>query len=241
MRFAGENLPVILYFLSREIMIDHNKNKNISLDYLPSYDYLHMSDEPFNTGLLSTWWSQTLEGDNKAFADIHKELFDGLYYYALKLLDDNGVAKDAIQELFIKLWVKRNTIGELKNVKAYFFTSLRRQILNHTRGLKLRNTGISLSEEFDIDFSPEEIIIKNQEDKSLHEKLMLLLNELPQRQKEAIYLHYFEDMDYDQVASVMGINYQSVLNLVHKALKQLRSAKLLAVFLSAVSFSKMVH
>jgi transposase-like protein len=47
-----------------------------------------------------------------------------------------------------------------------------------------------------------------------------------------IYLHYFEEMDYTQIAGVMGINYQSVLNLTQKALRKLRSAGLLSLLLS---------
>jgi RNA polymerase sigma factor (sigma-70 family) len=195
-----------------------------------------MSEDFSKTNMLSVWWSQTLDGDTNAFSNIHKELFDGLYYYALKLLGDSATANDIIQELFIKLWIKRNSIGQLKNVKSYFFISLRRQVLNHLRGIKTRSILLTAADELDIEFSPEEIVIKNYESNLLHENLMKLLNELPRRQKEVIYLHYFEEMDYGQIASVMGINYQSVLNLVQHAMKKLRAKNLLVFLFSAISF-----
>jgi RNA polymerase sigma factor (sigma-70 family) len=84
----------------------------------------------------------------------------------------------------------------------------------------------------DIGFSPEEIVIKREEYTELQGKIEQLLNELPKRQKEVIYLRYFEDMDHAQIAAVMGINYQSVLNLAQKALQKLRSANLLSLLLS---------
>jgi len=207
-----------------------------------------MSEISHITLRLSIWWQEAIEGDKKAFSNIHKELFNGLYYYAVKLLGDSNLANDTLQELFIKLWVKRKSIGELKNVKAYFFTSLRRQLLNELRNIRSHSNKISSSSEndfseiniaddFDIEFSPEEIIIKNQESETLHEKLMDLLNELPRRQKEVIYLHYFEEMSYDQIANIMGINYQSVLNHVQKALQKLREQNLLILFLSASSLT----
>ena len=84
----------------------------------------------------------------------------------------------------------------------------------------------------DIGFSPEEIVVRNEEYLSLQNKIAALLNELPKRQKEVIYLHYFEEMDYAQIAEVMGIHYQSVLNLTQKALQKLRQANLLSVLLS---------
>lgn len=178
------------------------------------------------------WWQQSLEGDSHAFYYIHRELFKGLYNYALKLLQDNDLANDAVQELFVKVWVKRSRIGKLQKVKPYFYTAIRRQIINQLRNLQLRELKISRIPRPDIDFSPEEIVVKNEEYLSLQKKISELLNELPKRQKEVIYLHYFEEMDYAQISDIMGINYQSVLNLTQKALQKLRAADLLSLLVS---------
>jgi RNA polymerase sigma factor (sigma-70 family) len=190
------------------------------------------------TEQLRQWWLETLAGDTDAFNNIHKTLFNGLYYYASKLLNDNGLADDAVQELFVKIWTKRNSINNLEKVKPYFFTVLRRQILNQLRSLKLRELKIKMSVEPDIVFSIEEIIVEKETEASLHTKLASLLNDLPARQKEAIYLRYYEDMEYKQIAEIMNVNYQSVLNLIQKALNKLRSEQLLALFLSAMFIYK---
>ena len=191
-----------------------------------------MGINPLHTDQLFDWWLQALEGDTYAFQSIHRELFRGLYDYALKLLQDGELANDAVQELFVKIWVKRTVIGPLKKVKPYFFTALRRQVLNQLRNLQLRELRIGALPRPDIDFSPEEIVVRNEEYLSLQAKIAALLNELPKRQKEVIYLHYFEEMDYTQIAEIMGIHYQSVLNLTQKALQKLRSADLLSLLLS---------
>jgi RNA polymerase sigma factor (sigma-70 family) len=191
-----------------------------------------MGINPLHTDQLHDWWLQALEGDTRAFHSIHGELFRGLYDYALKLLQDNQLADDAVQELFVKIWVKRAVIGPLQKVKPYFFTALRRQILNQLRNLHLRELRIGALPRPDIDFSPEEIVVRNEEYQSLQARIAVVLNELPKRQKEVIYLHYFEEMDYAQIAEVMGIHYQSVLNLTQKALQKLRSADLLSLLLS---------
>jgi RNA polymerase sigma factor (sigma-70 family) len=191
-----------------------------------------MDTNPLYTDPLGDWWRQSIEGDSRAFQSIHRAVFAGLYNYALKLLQDQEGAGDAVQELFVKVWVKRATIGPLQNVKPYFFTALRRQILNQQRNLRLRELKISAMPRPDIEFSPEEIVVRNEEYLSLQNKIVELLNELPKRQKEVIYLHYFEEMDYTQIAAIMGIHYQSVLNLTQKALQKLRSANLLSLLLS---------
>jgi RNA polymerase sigma factor (sigma-70 family) len=191
-----------------------------------------MGINPLHTDQLHDWWLQALEGDTRAFHAIHGELFRGLYDYAMKLLQDSQLADDAVQELFVKIWVKRAVIGPLQKVKPYFFTALRRQILNQLRNLHLRELRIGALPRPDIDFSPEEIVVRNEEYLSLQAKIAIVLNELPKRQKEVIYLHYFEEMDYTQIAEVMGIHYQSVLNLTQKALRKLRSANLMSLLLS---------
>jgi len=155
-----------------------------------------------------------------------------LYNYALKLLQDRELAGDAVQDLFVKIWVRRSQIGRISRVKPYFFTALRRQVLNQLRNLHQRELQISGLPRTDFEFSPEEIVVRNEEYKNLQHRIAALLNKLPRRQKEVIYLRYFEEMDNIQIAEVMGIHYQSVLNLTQKALQKLRSADLLALFFS---------
>ncbi len=194
-----------------------------------------MEINSLNTKPLEEWWTRTLAGDTAAFRLIHLELFDGLFQYAARLLQDNELAGDVIQELFVKVWVRRESIGQLNKVKSYFFTALRRQVLNQLRNLHLRELKISALSGPDIEFSPEEIVVRGEEEETLRTKIAILLNELPARQKEAIYLHYFEGMDYTQIAGIMGINYQSVLNLTQKALQRLRSANLITLFIALVA------
>jgi RNA polymerase sigma factor (sigma-70 family) len=191
-----------------------------------------MDINPLHTDQLPQWWMLALEGDTNAFHSIHRELFRGLYEYALKLLQDAQLAEDAVQELFVKVWVKRAAIGPLQKVKPYFFTALRRQVLNHLRNRRSRELRIGSLPRPDIEFSPEEIVVRDEEYVTLQGKIAAVLNELPKRQKEVIYLHYFEEMDYTQIAEVMGIHYQSVLNLTQKALRKLRSADLLTVLVA---------
>jgi RNA polymerase sigma-70 factor (ECF subfamily) len=181
--------------------------------------------------ILRTWWQQSMDNDTVSFGYIHTALFAGLYNYAAKLLNDDELANDAIQDLFIRIWNKRTSIGEIQKIKSFFYTSLRRQVFNQLRDLKLRNLKISLITQPDIEFTQEEILIKNEIDAGLKEKILHLLNTLPKRQREVIYLHYFENMSLSQVAVIMDINHQSVMNLKQRALQSMRSANILSVFL----------
>ena len=190
---------------------------------------------------LSACWQNVLNDETEALSIIHKTLYPDLFHYANNLLKDEELAEDSIQELFIKVWTKRAKIGELTYVKAYLFTALRRDILNRLRNLHLRSLKITGTEEADIEFSPEDIIIASEDDTRRKQQIGKLLNALPKRQKEVIYLKYFDDLDYDEIAQIMGINYQSVVNLSFKAIRFLRvqlskeGPKIFTIFLNKKS------
>lgn len=189
-----------------------------------------MNIEQADNEQLREWWLSVVDSHAASLGHIHSALFPGLYNYGLKLLGDDSLAQDALQELFIKIWNKRQQIGPLEKVKPYFFTAFRRQILNQLRDLKLKQLKIKWYQQPDIGFSQEEIVIRKEEDQQLRSTIANLLNELPPRQKEVIYLHYFEGLSLQQIADVLGINHQSVMNIRQRALVKLRSMNLLELF-----------
>jgi RNA polymerase sigma-70 factor (ECF subfamily) len=182
-----------------------------------------MNDVQPDNEQLRRWWLSSVNGDSSSFGYLHKELYPGLFCYACKLLGDDDLADDAVQELFIKIWNKRLSIGDLQNVKAYFFTALRRQTLNQLRDLKLRQLKISMVSQPDLEFTQEEILVRKEEGKQVTNKILQLLNTLPKRQKEVVYLYFFEEMSLTQISAVLEINYQSVMNLKQRALVKMRT------------------
>ena len=74
----------------------------------------------------------------------------------------------------------------------------------------------------DVNFSPEELITHQENETFKNKNILILLNNLPKRQKEAIYLKYYSGLKTNDIATIMEVNYQSVVNTIHKALKNLR-------------------
>ncbi|GEP94754.1 RNA polymerase sigma factor [Chitinophaga cymbidii] len=170
---------------------------------------------------LTGFWNDVLQGDTRAYARIHGHLHPVLYRYALAMLGDGELAEDAVQEVFIRIWYKKEQIGALNSIRAYFFTAIRRQALNQLRGL--RNLHILPAKEPDIEFSPEDILIEQEDQQEKKTRISQYLNQLPRRQREVIYLRFYEELSYAEIADIMQVNYQSVINLAHKAISQLRS------------------
>lgn len=176
-----------------------------------TYDHQHDL-----TGL----WNAVLQQDSRAYARIHGHLHPVLYRYAFAMLDDEALAEDCIQEVFIRIWFRKENIGILNSVRAFFFTAVRRQALNQLRGLK--NLHILPPSEPDIAFSAEDIIIEQEDEAEKKSRISQYLNQLPRRQREVIYLRFYEELSYTEIADIMQVNYQSVINLAHKAITQLR-------------------
>lgn len=170
---------------------------------------------------LTGYWNAVRMGDARAYAQIHGQLHPVLYRYAFVMLGDEDLAQDVVQEVFIRIWYKKENIGALQNVRAFFFTALRRRALNQLRGL--RSLQILPPGEPDIEFSPEDVMIGQEEQSALQGRLSQYLNQLPKRQKEVIFLRFYEELPYTDVAAIMKVNYQSVINLAHKAITQLRT------------------
>jgi len=142
---------------------------------------------------LEDLWLLVLADDPEALRQIHRQLFGRLYQYASNLLSDDLQADDAVQEIFIKAWIQRSRIGALKNLNAYFFTLMRRYCLNVIRNKKVADSRLLRFQKTEpvITFSAEDILVEKEFADGVREKINDLLNGLPPRQKEVIYLKYF--------------------------------------------------
>lgn len=170
----------------------------------------------------SRLWKEACEGNQKSYAELHSYLFTCLFDYARKMVKDEDVAHDLVQELFVKLWLKRSVIGEIQNVKAYVFTSIRCMGINYLKSLKLRESKVLNMEISEFEFSAEEQITIRETDLILQAKMRVAIEKLPGRQREMIYLRYFEELDYKQIVEVTGLKYQSVINHIYRAVQLLR-------------------
>ena len=144
-----------------------------------------------------------------------------MYFFALKATGSPEEAQECVQELFVTLWNRRERLGDVSQVKAYLFRSLRRLIHRHGSS-RTAKAAHPIDDSVLLTFSPEDFLIRQEDASYQQETLAEVLNRLPPRQREAIYLKYYEDLSYSQIAEVLRINYQSAVNLVYQAFQQLR-------------------
>ena len=171
-----------------------------------------------------TLWDNLKEGDEKSFSMLFERYYGDLVSYGNSLSPFAEKVQDCVQDVFTDIWVYRNTLQHSVVVKAYLLSSVRKRIARlHERDHIFRKATSTDSIAFLLEFSVEHDLIDD--DYATKEKvthLNKLLNDLPVRQKEALYLRYHQGLTVEQIAEMLDVNYQSASNLLHRGLLTLR-------------------
>ncbi|MGF1669991.1 MAG: RNA polymerase sigma factor [Balneolaceae bacterium] len=170
-------------------------------------------------------WKRFISGDTVSFCEIFKTYYKGMYGYGLKLCNNPNLTEDCIQELFVSIWERRDNLHHITSPNVYLFVSLRRNILKMQRE-QIRKKNLLDDEangSFNIHFGAEELIIRHELKNEQKEELQRALNQLSNRQKEVIYLHFYNGMSYHEIEEILSINRQSVRNLMYRAMESLRT------------------
>lgn len=166
------------------------------------------------------YWQLIITGDHVAYEALYAEYFRKFYNFGRKFTADSALVEDSIQEVFLEVWFKRQHIANLDSPKAYFFSTFRFILL---KKLKDRHAHKDLSDDAaEPDFSVEQVIINNEVNKETAEKLQASINGLTARQREAIFLRFYEGLSYEEVAAVMNISVKASYKVVARSLLALR-------------------
>lgn len=168
-------------------------------------------------------WREVRSGNTESFDKLFVLYADILYNYGLKFKGDEAWVEDCIQDLFLNLWNNRKKIQIKDSPKFYFIRSFRRLLLKKTKEQKtFRDPLSSDTYSFLVELSRESIQIKEEEKIASDQKLQLALETLSPRQKEAIFLRYYENFDNEEIAQIMDIHIDSLYKLISAAVKKLR-------------------
>ena len=177
---------------------------------------------------------QMARGDKEAFLCLYQSHYQALFCYGFSLSTDRELTKDCIQELFLEIWSTRPSLNkEVKNVKSYLFTWLRRKI--NIELSRLAKKGFSDKQDEDLLFiesSYEELLIAFQQSEEKKEKLRAALKKLTKKQLEIIKLKFFENLSYRAIAEQTSLTPRTVYNIIYEAIRSLReSMKFLLIYL----------
>ena len=185
----------------------------------------------------SMLWQSLKRSERAAYEILLKKYYTIVLNYGVRFYRDKEFVKDCVQDLFIEIWNRREYLADVVSVKSYLLQSIRKNIIRESSRLKWFREADKISDDhdFDVKFDIETYLISREVENELLQKLRFELDKLTKRQREAIFLRFNQDLSYEEIAIIMDINYRSVVNLIHEAIKAIRK-NWFAVLLSSFLF-----
>jgi RNA polymerase sigma-70 factor (ECF subfamily) len=159
------------------------------------------------------------KGNERAFNSIFKQYYKPLCQFSYSFIKVQDTAENLVQEVFAKLWEKRENITNIDNLLSYLMGMVRNQSIDFLRKEKtnskiFNNIRLEKSEN-----TTEEQISKNE----FEEKLLKSIMNLPERCRTAIEMSRLEGLSNKEIAQKMEISVKGVEALIGRSLKLLRS------------------
>lgn len=174
-------------------------------------------------------WAAFRSGDEEAFSRLFFDHYSRLLYYGLKLVQNEDLVKDVIQDFYLYLFEHREGLAdEVGNISFYLLSSFRRRLLRATdryRREQDRQDSEAYIDDQLFTITAEDIIIREESKVQNRQFIVRLLEELPPRQREILYLKYYLDFDLPEIAETLSISYQVVANHLYRALKKLKESE----------------
>ncbi len=166
------------------------------------------------------------------FEQIFKDNWELMYQSAYSKIGDQSIVEDILQEIFIDIWQRRETLVILSGIKSYLLTAVKYQVMKYFDELaKIRaNSASTLPESFYEDdmFGFEELC----------QEIEIAVEMLPPRSQLVFRMSRLEGYSADEIAEKLKISPQTVHNQLSKSLKIIRGelkhlAPALVIFLLA--------
>ncbi|MCE7064273.1 RNA polymerase sigma factor [Dyadobacter sp. CY326] len=170
----------------------------------------------------ATLWNYFRSGDENAYTELASRYYRTLIQYGQRFTSNMQVIEDILQDLLIHLWLHRESINDTPSVKFYLIKSFRHRIL---KSIKPLSGEVELTDQFDdayAEHSGEDFMIQNETAYALEKQLKTIVEQLPTRQQEVIYLRFFQNLQPEEIGGLLSINPQSVSNIIQRALHNLR-------------------
>lgn len=155
-----------------------------------------------------------------AFEAVFKTHFKALHRYAFTFVKDSDVAEDMVQNTFVKLWEKSETLHIHTSISAYLYRSVNHECLNYLKHEKVKTAHADHVKHSNS--LPESNATSQLQLQELETKLSDSLAKLPEGCRTIFQMSRFESLKYREIAEKLGISVKTVENQMGKALKTLR-------------------
>ena len=161
-------------------------------------------------------------GNKTAFTDLFDAYYKPLCDYAFRFCNgDTETVEDLVQEVFVRIWERRDSWNPQIAVRAYLYRSVHNQAISNIRKKRFETPmtdGLANSART-TDLSPIDRIHNTEIDHAIR----AAINMLPERRREILVLRLLHDMSYKDISGILGISVNTVDTQLRRALKLLRA------------------
>jgi RNA polymerase sigma-70 factor (family 1) len=163
---------------------------------------------------------QIAQGDETAFRQLYDQYRDLIYSFSYQLTRSDIIAKDVVQDIFVKIWTTRSTLDQIVSIRAWMLRLTRNHVLNglkrkaHEEAL-LRKIRAGLSD----NHQPTEEAVQYRE---LERQLQQAITRLPHQQQRCYLLSRDEGMKHDEIALSLGISQETVKKHIMAAIQSIK-------------------
>lgn len=171
--------------------------------------------------------------DIDAFNELYRRYSTKLVNYVFSKVQDLNESEDIVQEIFVYLWVNKETLFEFDSISNYIYTIALNKSLNIFKRAKVKEVYINSLAIYlgEPSYNLEDVNLEDERDKRLKDALSLL----PEKMRLVFDMRYFLGYSNQQVAEVMGLSIHTVSTQMKRALKAIRENLDLIVFLYLIN------
>lgn len=142
-----------------------------------------------------------------------------LLRFATHFLKNEDEAKDVVQDVFLKLWQKRNDLAEIENIEAFAMRMTRNRCLDVIKANKV----VPIDSEIDRKLKEETIDVHSKVELSESaNQIKMLINKLPDLQRSVMHLRDIEQFSYEEIAEATNIKVNAIRVNLSRARKKVR-------------------
>ncbi len=142
-----------------------------------------------------------------------------LLRYALQILQNEEEAKDVLQDIFLKLWQKRDELGKVENLNAFTIRMIRNRCLDVIRARRTVSLEVVKKDKLPGEEVSDTDHLENSDSVSL---IKQIISELPDIQRTIIQLRDIEQLEYEEIAEATEMNVNAIRVNLSRARKKVR-------------------
>ena len=156
-----------------------------------------------------------MDYSKKEFEHLFKDNYPHMYRMAFSMLENADDAKDAVHQVFTKIWRGKPQVAE-ESVRGYLLAATRNQCLHLLRSRQLQR-------QMEHELQQDMAVSDSEECKELLQQLQQVIEDnLTEQDRRVLSLHYEEDMTYSETAKVLGISTSAVNKHITRSLAKIR-------------------